>query len=149
MTVEELEKHCLFSPAEIERALTKCPLVMMDDTASPLQWYKISSKFFYSTVLDVLQQCILHRISLHSFSLDAVLQTKSYISHTFIVLLIRFLHPRNKLFNSWSAIRNPFKAQPSPFHESSSSTHSRDLHSCAKRVFLLVVYQNRPHGVAV
>lgn len=98
--MEELEKRCLFSPSDIEKAVTKCRYILRDDNSVPNSFYKVSSYIFYSTLLEFIDHCILCHISLSSFSMQDVLQSELQIPVIFTVLFLSFIHPRNTLFGS-------------------------------------------------
>lgn len=95
-----MEKHCLFSAADIEKALTKCRYIIRDDSAVPNRFYKVSSYVFYSTLLEFIDHCILHHISLSSFSMEEVLQSDLQIPAIFAVVLLSLVHSRGTSFDS-------------------------------------------------
>ena len=95
-----METHCLFSPADIEKALTKCRYIIRDDSVVPNRFYKVSSYAFYSTLLEFIDHCILHHISLSSFSMEEVLQSDLQIPAIFAVVLLSLVHSRDTSFDS-------------------------------------------------
>lgn len=95
-----METHCLFSPADIEKALTKCRYIIRDDSVVPNRFYKVSSYVFYSTLLEFIDHCILHHISLSSFSMEEVLQSDLQIPAIFAVVLLSLVHSRGTSFDS-------------------------------------------------
>ena len=71
MDLSLLESRCMYSRSEIERCVRSNPYVVVDEEQN---LFRLTSREYYSTVMELINNCILSGLSLSSFMLDNVLR---------------------------------------------------------------------------